>query len=225
MDFLAAVGKKTCEITLAGKTILVEQQTLLGHYKLKALTAIIIKLEPSHEKVEAVFEYIRIATGIEDLSDVGLNEIVSALDSLVLINSEIAELAWQHTTHSENDKSRTTSDYDHRELAIIVNMLAKAYGWSTKQIFSLNPEAAICYVQEILLDDWKREEFEYQLSEVAYDAKGKYKAFSPLPWYTVVRGPTIEEATTKIPRKYLPAGVVLDVRKKHQRLPDSSGSL
>lgn len=219
MDFLKAIDVKTCEVTLAGKTFVVEQRNLVDYYRLRALLDVIVLGEDQQERLDAIFDYISIATGMDDLSNVETHELSLALDSLVSLNTEQVEtLLWQKSRSDiEAERIRVTADYEHRDLAVIVNMLAAAYGWKQEQILSLSPEVVSCYVQEILLDEWKRNEFQYLLSEVAYNEKGKYKPFPPLSWYTIIKGPTVKEATMKIPKRFLPAGIVYDLTKENVR--------
>lgn len=219
MNFLEAISVKICEVTLAGKTFMVEQRKLVDYYRLRTLLDVITISGSQKEKLDAIYEYITIATGVNNLSSVEIDELTPALDSLVALNTEAVDtLPWQTPVIDEDEeKTKTTIDYDHRDLAIIVNLLATAYGWDQEKILNLTPEVVVCYVQEILMDEWKKNEFEYMLSENAYTVKGKYIPYPPLSWYTVIKGPTIKEATMKIPKRFMPSGIVHDMTKESVR--------
>lgn len=219
MDFLEAIDVKTCEVTLAGETFMVEQRKLVDYYRLRTLLDVMTVSGSQKEKLDAIYEYIAVATGVSNLSSVEIDELAPALDSLVSLNTEeVNTLPWQTSVKNiDTEETRTTVDYDHRDLTVIVNLLASAYGWGEEKILNLSPEAAVCYVQEILLDGWKEDEFEYMLSENAYTSKGKYIPYPPLSWYTVIKGPTVKEATMKIPQRLMPIGVIHDITKKSVR--------
>jgi hypothetical protein len=165
-------------------------------------------------RLDAIVEYVSVAAGLEDMSKVMAHELPMAFDILVELNDTSVELlSWQQAVRKDGGKYRTTdtADYDGRELAIIISTIASAFGWDEERIISLQPEVAACYVQEILVEDWERREFEYSLSEVAYDHKtGRYRPFPRLDWHAVVKGPTVEQAKAKVPKKFAPSGIVME---------------
>lgn len=221
MDFLKAVQIPSCEIQLAGEVITVARCPLLPHYHLRAVAERLAASDPTM-RLEATFEYISIATGVDELSGVGVDELTPALEALHELNDSIDTLPWQETVDMEQIGVKVTSsaDYDNRELAIIVDAIAHAYGWSVESIFNLQPDVAACYVQEIMLRDWQDRDFAYRLSEVAYDKDGKLIDFPAPGWYTKVVGPTVEEATGPIPVKFMPKGVVIGVDGERVNVPE-----
>jgi hypothetical protein len=105
-------------------------------------------------------------------------------------------------------------DYPHRAWAWWVHKLASRYGWSEDKIFSLWPEAAAAYLQEILVSEFEEADEARALSDLAYsyDKHSKTATFRPLPrpaW--MVREEPVK--TVRIRRSMLPVGNVIDLSK------------
>jgi hypothetical protein len=100
-------------------------------------------------------------------------------------------------------------DYEGRELYIWIHTLASTYGWSREEILGLVPEEAVIYVQEIMLDDQFKREWEYGLSGqgMIYSSRTRTSHFRPLlrPSWMVKREPTV----VKMPKSLLPMGNVI----------------
>lgn len=214
MDFLKALQVPICEVRLAGELIVVERCPLLRHYELRIIANQLVASDPV-QRLEAIFDYIQVATtGIPDLSKVGVGELAPTLDSLVKLNDITELLPWQTAVRKSQKIGASSADYTNREIAIIVHTLATAYGWPEDEIANLQPETAACYVQEVLLDNWRDREFKYSLSEVAYDKNGKYQSFPNMQWHSETRGPTVEQAKAMIPKRFVPSGNIIDLTKK-----------
>lgn len=212
MDYLQAVQIPTREVQLAGRVVRVNRCPLLTHIRLRNIAVRLAASDPG-DRLDAVFDYVSLASGLEDLSGVGVEELAPALDILFGLNDELALLPWQEIRHMDDKPS--AADYANRELAVIVSKLASAFGWSEEEIHNLQPEAAACYIQEVLLHEWKQQEWQRSLSEIAYDEHGKYKPYPEPDWMRPrKKEPTLEEAKkVKIPARFLPSGVVIDVSK------------
>ena len=101
--------------------------------------------------------------------------------------------------------------YEGRGITIWVHRLATTYQWSREEILDLVPEEAVVYLQEIILDDQLRKEWEWNLSPQSqtYNKITKQTHHQPLPRpsWMVEREPQ----TVKIPMSALPMGVVIDL--------------
>lgn len=73
-------------------------------------------------------------------------------------------------------------EYPDRNAYQWVHTIAEAYHWSRAEILALHPVEAARFVQEIYIEQQQRREFEYSLSEVAYDGKGKFKSLPKPAW-------------------------------------------
>ncbi len=73
-------------------------------------------------------------------------------------------------------------DYSGRWIARLIHEIASRYHWSKTEIYSLYPEEAFCYMQEILIDQHREHEWEYSLSQMGIDKTGRKMPFPPLPW-------------------------------------------
>lgn len=209
MDFLKVIQPTYAKIELAGTVITVMQCPLLNYYKLRVIAR---QLNSSPvDALDAVFEYIQVASGFSNMSKVGVEELAPALDRLLILNDSIELLPWQAVVREREDV-KSTADYDNRELTIIIDMLARTYSWSQDIILKLLPEAAACYVQEIILKQWEDREFVWKTSEVAYGKDGLLPFPKPA-WYWDVIGPSMEEAKTMVPSSFLPDGHIIDLTK------------
>jgi hypothetical protein len=214
MDYLKSLDPPTVIIKIAGQSLTVPRVCLKNYFLLKEISK---QYESSDatERVAAVFDYLKVATGIEDIAEIiHLDEIAVTFDLLVNLNDRsINVLPWQ-TVHSIHEgKTYENLEYEGRGLAIIVSHIAEAYGWSEEKILELQPEAAFCYMQEIMIAEVNRQEHDYYLSEVAYDGKtGKPKTHKKPDWYYSSTQKFVREKVW-VPAKYLPDGVIIDFEK------------
>lgn len=208
MDYIASYEHKSCQIIVCSVVHSVNQAKLYRHYKLRRISRIVANSE-GVDRLHGILDYIIVASEL-DTTGMSIDEIIPTYNALLDLNEDVALLPWQ-THFREQEESEDNAEYEGRELAIIVDMIARAYGWSEAEIFNLNPQAAACYVQEIQLEDWNSAEFNYVLSEIAYDEKGHYKPYPELSWHRKMVGPTVEEAKkVKMPARFVPDGVIID---------------
>jgi len=216
MNFLAALHEQTHQtVHIDGRSIVLSRRPVGEHYRLRDCGRKLESEDPL-EHLQAVFDYLEIA-GIPQPEQILAADLASVLNTAIEINERIDLLPWQTTYLTESGKTKNT-DYDNRELAIIIHTLAEAYHWSPETILNLPPEIAACYVQEIMLSEWRDREFSYTLSEAAYDEKGKYRPYPRLPWVVEIAGPSEKEARGPVKRSMLPDGVVIDYEKEQNEI-------
>lgn len=106
--------------------------------------------------------------------------------------------------------------YEGREVFFWIHTLACAYGWAREEILELEPEEAMAYFQEIMVNEQLEKEWEYGLSEVSrtYDQSTKQSRFVPLkrPIWMVDR----EIKVVKLLKKFLPLGVAITGGKEFE---------
>lgn len=106
-------------------------------------------------------------------------------------------------------------EYDGRMTYVYFDMLARNYRWSLDQISELYPEDALLLIQECLIEEQNKMEWDYTLSDKGYryDSKsGKTTGRDPFPkpsWMIETKMPSVG----KIRKDMLPVGVILQVGK------------
>lgn len=199
-------------IKLFGAEMVVERGRLGVHLLLGSL------LDQCQEAVEArevaeinrvLHAYLALAVGKEDLEGLEFLEFGTAINELRELNRLHFFPPFMEEEHTEVEPPPWS--YKERGTAIWVHRLAMAYQWSREEILELVPEEAVIYLQEIMLDDQLRKEWEWDLCSFSrvYNPKTKTSRHQPLPrpGWMVQREPQI----VKIPISALPVGVVIDL--------------
>lgn len=213
MNYLTALKPATAVFETAEKSYLLQRRVLKEHYILLQ-AAKKLNSGTAKERLQAMFDYIAVGAPDIDINSVHITELYRLLNLLIQLNNEIELLPWQSVYDEKNANKRISVDYESRKLALIVHTIASAYGWDQEYILNLQPEIAACYVQEIILENYHQERFEWALSTVTYDKDGKPKEYPKPAWYYEIIGPTKDEAKGKIPISALPGGVVIDPEKE-----------
>lgn len=101
--------------------------------------------------------------------------------------------------------------YEGRTWHAYSHLLAKAYGWTLKEISQLQVGEALAKIQEILTDEQLDREFLHGLSEIAYpyNKNTKKSEFVPLPRPHWMRPKAKPIPRFKIPKATLPMGNVV----------------
>lgn len=109
---------------------------------------------------------------------------------------------------SKQKDHKETWDYEGRGYALYIHLIARAYGWTEKQICNLNLDTALALVQEIITDEQLDREFLWGMSEnsYSYDAKTKVGRAIPLerPYFMQVEAKS--PAKTRILKSLMPIG-------------------
>lgn len=114
-------------------------------------------------------------------------------------------------------------EYEGRGWYFWLNIFAEAYGWTAEKVSRLDLDDAIALYQEIVASDHARREWEYGLSEVAYEymASTKQSRYKPLqkPSWMMPTAETATRKTTqpkiKILKSMMPLGNVVDLDKRN----------
>jgi hypothetical protein len=210
-DFLSAVDtRQGVKVVISGKDVFVSRCRLLAHLQLSMIE---LKIKESSQPVlisALIIEYLDMAglTG-EQIKKASTYELLEAFFALRQLNSWQWLLPWLANSETPPGKPEFY-DYSGRRWAVWVHRLATRYGWSRDEIFSLWPEEAAAYIQEIMVSEYHEREDKRALSEVSYkyDKVTKTSQFIPTPVYSWM----IDErppAPVRIPANVLPVGNVI----------------
>ena len=108
--------------------------------------------------------------------------------------------------HATYDSETVSWDYEGRTWYAWANLFAKSFSWALEYIAELDLDDAIALLQEMRSSEQLNREWEWMLTEISYDKKGKHKELPRPHW---MKGTIIPEASTKIKKSMLPVGNVL----------------
>lgn len=128
-------------------------------------------------------------------------------------NPPVALVPPPKSSRENPDKKTDRWEYKGQYMAEWIDHFARNYGWSLEQILDLDIDVAALLLQEILLENQFKKEWEYNLSELAYqyDENTKKSHHKPLKrpyWMNPAADAEIKK--TKLLRSMLPIGVVID---------------
>jgi len=219
VDFYEAIKPRSTEITLAGELHIVERARLGRFFRLgelyrkyqEALT------KRSARSIEYLLDYLALSSNISrgEWEDCSPLEFADGLLRLVELNNVQIDLPIFSESQERKEK---VYEYPGRFIATWVTRLGRMYGWPPEQILNLFPEEAACYIQEAEIQDFDEKEFIYRLSDVAYayDKGTKGSRYIPLKkpgWMVAEKEREEKDETIKIPAKFIPQGVVIDLEE------------
>lgn len=155
--------------------------------------------------------------GVEDPDRLALDDLPGLIREIKALNAPRGHLAWDKVIAGDQAEAEVKAvDYPGRSLARVVDTLARHYGWDLEQILDLPPEVALAHLQECVLADRRRREWEHYLSEIAweYDRGSKmsrYRPLPPLPWEALPSGRKYAPVPEWVKEKYYPKGVIVDL--------------
>lgn len=147
-----------------------------------------------------------------EIDDISWIESAEAFNDVVSVNAIIKPLPFMR--YPAKDAKPVPYDYPGRMFFQYANMFAKNYGWTIDIIASMDVDEAMALLQEMMIDDAHRREWEWDLSErsTGYDEATKSPKYVPFPlpaWMTPV--PPAPK-TYKILKSMLPVGNVVSHR-------------
>lgn len=173
------------------------------------------------EAAASICSYLSIITklDLEELKTFFWLDIADAYITILLASIPTIDFP---LLHGRNEKIDPISwDYEGRTWYMWSHMLASKYGWTLEYIADLYFEDAIALIQEILLEDQLQKEWEWSLTELAYQPNKvtKQSEFKSLPrpsWMTGMRRVTKPIETAKIPVSMIPQGLILQWKKNEE---------
>lgn len=148
----------------------------------------------------------------EDVSDAPWFEIVQAYSTITNINraKEIPMLKSDPTKPKDKD---APWEYDGRDWFWWVNLFAKNYGWTVPIIEEMDIDDSVSLLQEILVDEQLKQEWEWQLSETGweYDETIKKSKLRPLdrPAWMKDRPVNLPATKVRFRKSMLPVGAII----------------
>lgn len=218
IDYLAALfGRPTARISLAsGEVITLTRLGLGRHFQLQALGGGIGSSTPLSGRISLLREWLELA-GVDAPDRLALDDLPGLIREIKALNAPRGHLAWDAVLGQVKTEVEVRAiDYPGRSLARVVDTLARHYGWDLERILDLPPEVALAHLQECVLADRRRREWEHYLSEVAweYDRGSKmsrYRPLPPLPWEALPARREYTPVPEWIREKYYPKGVIVDL--------------
>jgi hypothetical protein len=109
---------------------------------------------------------------------------------------------------SKQKEHKEAWDYDGRGYALYIHLIARAYGWTEKEVCNLKIDTALALVQEIITDEQLDREFLWEMSEksYSYNAKTKVGRAIPLERPYFMKEEAKAPAKTKILKSLMPQG-------------------
>ena len=171
---------------------------------------IIKAVEGGNDFPSELFSYLSTALGVS-YKRYEQADWMLLVDAFYLCISKSPVLDLPITTKSNETSKEDSWDYPARTWHLYSHLLAKTYGWTLEYISMLHVEEALSKIQEIIVDDQLNREFEYGLSEVAYqyDKNTRTSRFVPLPRPHWMRAKIQPVQKMIIPKSMMPVGNVV----------------
>jgi hypothetical protein len=149
---------------------------------------------------------------IEVFQDANWEEVAIAFAEIDALNLPRMNFPLFEFAHKKLDDPAVW-EYDGRTWYLWVHVLAKAYGWTEEYISGLEIETGLALIQEAMVEDQLQKEWEWSLTEIAYqyDAGSKTSRFKPLPRPGWMGGGKKPPKKTKMLKEMLPFGYIENV--------------
>lgn len=170
--------------------------------------------------VLSLCSYISAALGIsvDILQEVPWYEVANAYAVIFAECMPRYDFAILKPKKNEPKKSKVNWDYKERTLYLWSHMIASAYGWTLDYISNLYFNDALALLQEIMIDEQLKKEWEWSLSEIAYpyNESAKKSEFKPLPRPSWMQEIMPEPKKVKILKSMLPVGIVVKLGTQNE---------
>ncbi len=204
-------------INVHGKSIDVERAKLRQWFKLEDVGS---SLKEAVERgdtqaVSLILCFYLSAASDEDIElfqDAPWEEVAAAFLEIRTLNSPRLRFPLFNTKDAGSFDT-VSWEYEGRTWYFWVHLLAKAYGWVEEYISNLEIESGLAFIQETLVEDQLRKEWEWSLTELAYEyIKGSnVSKFKPLPRPDWMRAKRKEPKKVKMPIVLLPTGNIENI--------------
>lgn len=209
-----------------GRVVVLRRAGLGRHYHLHKLSQL-LRSSPLEHRVDLLCDWLN-AAGVKcDLQDeLKLADLPELIHVIAELNAPRGQMPWRLLPTSETEgRGPRPIDYAGRGLALIVDRLARHYGWSLEEIINLPPEVALAHVQECLLHDRRRREWERYLSELfwEYDEGTKsrhYRPPPPIPWERFSGRREYSSVPQELKDRYYPKGKIVDLTRRNSEKHD-----
>jgi len=204
-------------ISVSGKSIEVERAKLRLWFDLEDVRS---RLKEAAERGDTqavsltLCSYLSAASceNIEVFQDANWEEVAIAFAEITFLNTPLLHLPL-FDYHDKEQVDTVSWEYEGRTWYLWVHTLAKAYGWTEEYISNLEIETGLALIQETVVDDQLGKEWEWSLTEIAYqyDKGSKTSRFKPLPRPSWMGGGKKPPKKTKMLMSMLPVGYIENV--------------
>lgn len=183
--------------------------------KLETLRSNVIEAVGTDTFTHKIYGYVSTALSIPEwaLEKLFWEDVILLFFSLVAKSIPTIKLPLLESSKSKKDDETLSWDYDGRSYHIWLHLLAKEYGWTIEYVDNLDVDKVLALIQEILTEQQLEKEFQWSMSEIAYqyNKSTKTSKFVPLtrPYWMLPKSKEIK--IVKIPRAYLPMGNIVDL--------------
>ena len=199
-------GSRSAVIEIEGQTYTLKRLRFGGFIQLKNFEA-----QFSHN-AEACLKYVKLGAPGIPYTGRTLFYIIMAIAQVNYFPDTLAFLE-PTSTKTEKKPEPPAWNYPARGLNHWVHLIAKTYHWSRDEIFNLWPDEAMCYIQEILVDEYKDKEWEWELAGFGWKTdKSGISTKNPFPapdWAKMAS--TMEIPRTNLRVDMLPVGSVINI--------------
>jgi len=201
-------------INVNGKSVEIERAKLRLWFNLEDMRS---KLKEAVEKGDTqavsliICSYLSAASyeDVETFQDATWEEVAIAFADVNNLNSPRLQFP---LFNIDEDKSfdKESWDYKGRTWYLWVHLLAKTYGWVEEYIAELEIESGLAFIQETIVEDQLKKEWEWSLTEMAYEYNkaSKTSRYKPLPRPNWMRAIRRAPKKTKMLKMMLPFGPV-----------------
>ncbi len=210
MNFFTAIEKKFVVVHTSVGDITISRPTFRQHVLIVQSCA---NYDSLVDRALYVYKTLSILIG-EQVDKLSIDDAVMAwfaLDEVFYAPT----LPWQAPIDSKSKHSAVIDDnvnYDGREIAWIVGLLSSTFSWTASHILDdLSYAEVVAYVQEAMLENHRREEFFYNLSEAGIRKSGNDYIKVPYPsMYWIKKKMVDNTAGVKTPKEHMPDGIIVD---------------
>ena len=205
-------------LTLNGSSVDIQRAKFRRWSELEDLRDQVSKAVGGKERGDKLASYLSTALDFSapDVDNLPWLDAAQALNEILLDNAQLRTLPFMR--YPSKNSSPPPYDYPGRLFYQYANLLAKTYGWTIDYIANLDVDDAMALMQEILIDQAHRHEWEWDLSERSsgYDSQTKaYKHIPfPLPDWMIPMPPPPK--VYRIPKTLIPVGNVVSYRPDAQ---------
>jgi hypothetical protein len=200
---------KSSAVVLGGKEYSADRAKLKRWLQLEDIREKIARATDREDRsgfTALLYSYLSVALSVEDdFSQLPWHEVATAYDDLLKLNNLSLDLP---LLHSAGDDEKVSWDYEGRTWYSWASVFSKSFGWSLEYVAELDIDDAVALLQEIRSAEQLNREWEWMLTEISYDKRGKHKSLPRPPWMKGIIIPNVDPKT-KIRKDYLPMGNVV----------------
>ena len=214
-------------VKILGKSITLQRLPLRGWAKLEEIKKAIddaISTKDSNNYFLALVQFIEMASSTPpkiEWDKLPWFEFLSVYSDAIRINTP--SLQFPVLVGEKGETKKQPWEYEGRSWYFWLNLFAKNYGWNEEVIGEMDIDTAIGLYQEILIDGQFEKEWQYSITEIAYEYQehSKKSVYKPLdrPEWMLPLAPT-QLPIVKMRKDMMPMGNIIDMQAEEQKRRD-----